>query len=212
MHGQTKIKFKAVLVLSFGSESGPGPSAYSRAFCFRTPTRMLSVELLIMRVQQLKNTFSIIVRRNSRVFFSIFGLGANDLSLETSIFHCILFVFSHLICLFFSLVFFLSFAVCWFLDISCLFLLCFPSLLSSLLFSFLTVIACVDSKAHVHSSVSGCVPIRDTSLVEGLVYGLQFLCEEATMEDERAFSEWGRVVRQTWARDMFILWGGAKRG
>lgn len=79
------VKFKTVLVLSFVSGSGPGPSAYSRAFCFRISKRMLSVRFLFVRVQKLKDTFSIIVRRNSRVLFSIFGLGANDLILEISL-------------------------------------------------------------------------------------------------------------------------------
>jgi hypothetical protein len=51
-------------------------------------------------------------------------------------------------------------------------------------FPFLTVIACVDLRVRIHRSVSVCVTIRCTSLVEGLVCGLQFLCEEATMEDE----------------------------
>jgi len=104
--------------------------------------------------------------RASCVVYLVWG---KDLSLETSVFHCILCIFPPLICLFFSLAFFLSFAVCWFLDIPSLFLLCFPSLFSSLLFSFLAVITCLDSNSHVHSSVSSCVTIRDTGLVEGLV-------------------------------------------
>lgn len=113
-----------------------------------------------MRVQQLKDTFNIIVRGNSRVLFSIFGQGGKRLKFGN---YCIslhsLSLFSPHFFPFFSLAFFLCFALCWFLDISCLFLLFFPSLLSSLLFSFLSVIACVDSKEHDHSSVSGCVTI-----------------------------------------------------
>lgn len=59
------------------------------------------------------------------------------------------------------------------------------------------------------------VTIRDTSLVEGLVYGLQCLCEEATMVDEEIFlgMRKGRstnlcswyVYTVGWRQKMFVI-------